>query len=146
MAIRIIVKQTPAPPSGTWESHFDNTEWQVENSPAGSGGLGTWDGAEWDATQFFGFWYGVELGELGTWVEGYRPTKLRITTTGATTNFLVKLWDTDSNEIAAMVTGYNSGDELDITFGLLDIKYLAITNDGSTGFPFSVTNIEFYVP
>lgn len=92
-----------------------------------------WDGSAWNS------WFGeTGITEVGTWVNGYRPTKMRMTYTDDDT-FNLGLYDAVGNVIASDAA-YVSGTELDITFVGNDIRFIAFT--GSTA-NLVVTSIEF---
>ena len=52
-----------------WESKFDDTHWSIVN--------GVWNGSAWDSvgSPFALIW----LQTIGTWANGYAPTKVRLT-------------------------------------------------------------------
>jgi len=85
--------------------------------------------------------YAGQLTATGDWVNGYRPTKLRITTEGVPLSKVV-LYDTGGE---AIVTEYNpeSGKEIDIPPFSVDIGSIDINGHNSEGY-FYITNIEFY--
>jgi hypothetical protein len=125
------LSSTSAAP-GSWDVHFDNTDWSVF-------GKGTWSGSQWDATTGKGG-YGVFLDQLGTWVNGYRPTKIRIThTAGVGVDIDIQLEDSNGDNIVNFVPAA-TGQEIDITFGSYDIMTLFMYGSANA---FSVTNIEF---
>jgi len=113
-----------------WVSHFDNTEWTVQT--------GSWVTDHWETS--------VEVLDLyppiGSWDDGYRPTKIRVTHSGDGVGFgtanLVIL-DTEEATIGSDYT-YVSLEEVDLSFGANDIYwvYVYLKNDGN------VTDIEFY--
>ncbi|MCK4252576.1 hypothetical protein KAX97_14100 [candidate division WOR-3 bacterium] len=110
----------------TWVARFDNTKWTADSNIS-------WDGTQWDGS-------GADpaIKDTGTWVVGYRPTKVRITFSGDAT---LHIYVIDSNEaIIANHSGVSSGDELAITFGSYDIDKISFT-DGTAAL--LVTNIEF---
>jgi len=129
MALRWIVSTTPPTPDPQWYAPFDNTYWSVSFPGA------SWDGSKWvssiSAT--------LPLTELGTWVEGYRPTKIRVTATAGTGPLQLVLADGDSNIVNE--NPYVSGTEVDITGQVSDIASLTVSASGQ---PINVTNIEFY--
>ena len=113
---------------GSWVAHFDNTEWETVFP-------GVWTGSAWsDSGVLF-----IPLTELGTWVEVYRPTKIRVTFTGGGTRDIL-LKDTENNFIAHETTA-SSEQEIDITFEGYDIEALQIQDTVGN---FTVTNIEFF--
>lgn len=125
-----------------WVVHHDNSDWTA------TGGYGSWDSgnSEWDSVNFNSIFEVVLIIELGTWVDSYRPTKVRVTFTGAT-NACLGLQDKNGDPIAeegelAVSYTYQSLEEIDIIFGSYDIEVLLIA--AANGDTFSITNIEFY--
>ncbi len=92
-----------------------------------------WDGAAWNS-----YAGGNSLQEVGSWVNGYRPSKIRIDYTDVGT-FNLQLFDTAFNVIASDAA-YVSGTELDITFVGNDIRNIGLA--GSTA-SLVITSIEF---
>lgn len=119
-----------------WVSHFDNTEW-VPQAP-----FGTWTGSAWDAG--FSVIWGVVLIDTGTWADSYRPSKIRVTFSGADTALTVVFYDaTQAVIIATEISTYSTGKELDIDWvpaePLDGFKLLFQGAEGS----FQLDNIEF---
>jgi hypothetical protein len=113
-----------------WVAHFDNSDWYAD--------FGSWSGSDWDS-EYLGINI-LQLSELGSWVNSYRPLKVRITFTGSGGS-LDLFWITDEYFTPIAVgSPYTSGTELDISFEGYDIAEILIY--GSTAF--TVTNIEFY--
>lgn len=122
--------------SGTgWAAYFDNTRWTPW------AGAWSWDGSKWvaDPTDWF-----PELGAIGGWNTGFRPTHARVTFTGSP--------DFMSIEDQAAFDHYNSGSyssgtsvALDWTdqngHEMTDIYSLTV---GFYPGARSITNIEFY--
>ena len=128
MGMKFIVSQTPEPPTGQWYTVLDNTYWSVALPGT------TWTGSSWQNLSFAS----VSLNELGSWVEGYEPTKLRVTGTGGGTLQLI-LADGSSNIVQE--NPYTSGAEIDIVGQVSDIVTIAFSCDTA---PVEVTNIEFF--
>lgn len=123
MALTFYVKADPA-----WSAYFDNTVWSANQ--------GSWSGSDWDSSG-----NSVILDELGTWVEGFRPTNIRITFTGSG-GLLSAVQGTDTGFGAYVNTSnVTSGQSLALSFSSNDI--LDIGMFGSSAF--TVTNIEFFV-
>ena len=117
-------------------SRFDNTEW--------SPGPGTWvPGDHWEPASVAGPRWVLGLSELGTWVNGFRPSYYTITLSGAT-SAATYIWDKDESTIAGNAnTSYNSGQLIPISFGVDDIGEMYIRSFISGDY-FNVTNIEFW--
>lgn len=116
-----------------WVAHLDNEDWyDYYYSLGGVDPQIVWDGTKWD----IGIWNGTALQELGTWVESYRPTHIRITYTGA---LQYKLIDAGNSDIVTK-SAYTSGQEVEISWGSNDIKRIKFYFDAGD----SITNIEFY--
>jgi hypothetical protein len=115
-----------------WISYLDDTVWTSE------GLWGSWDGSKWDS-EGAKSGHTIWLDELGTWVEGFRPTRLRVTHTKPGTIYL-RLRDAEQTGII-IITEYTSGDEIPIPFQGFDIKEIQIGTGEAD--PYSVTNIEF---
>ena len=137
MTLRFIVKQSPLPPGPEWVSIFDNTDWENSQNAA-------WSTDRWVLDLSAGTQ--AQLGELGTWVEGFRPTKIRVTFAGGYN-------DTATLEIAAGgedpliadVDNYVSGAEAALNFAGIDIWRLIVRRtEGPPAPDYEITNIEFY--
>lgn len=121
-----------------WEVHHNNTNWSATT--------GMWSAGTWESLDGY-----LELIELGTWVEGYRPTKIRITYTGDP-NTALYLRDSNNAIIAqegnTFTFTYQSLEEENITFGNYDIRKIEMYNDwgDDPDVYINVTNIEFYGP
>lgn len=120
------------PPGANWEAQFDNTIWEMEVHVSQP----TWDGSKWTITDNSD----CVLEELGTWVNGYRPTKVRLSLspTSATIGGC-QLEDTAWNWISSD-TDVTHLQEVDIAWQGADIRYFhfGINNNG-----INITNIEF---
>jgi hypothetical protein len=129
----------PIPPS--WFAHFDNSDWEIDTQGSWDAGNSEWDSQYWPP--------GIEIlsiTEIGSWASGYKPTKIRITFTGATdTAFSLK--DISSNVICSKGSGidlsYTSGEEIECDFGSGQGDIYRLEVQAGQGADFSVTNIEF---
>lgn len=115
-----------------WVSKFDNTFWEP-NTDYGCGPDTVWSGSNWNCTGGGGGEV-VCLRDIGSWVNGYRPRKIRVTSTGGATNVFFM-----DSAMSILAEGSVNA-ELDITFGSNDIHAIEIFWGGDT----QVTNIEFY--
>ena len=120
------------PDVATWVQHLDDSDWyDYYYSLGGVDPQIVWDGAKWD----IGVWNGTALQELGTWVESYRPTHIKINYTGA---LQYKLIDSADDDIVTQAT-YTSGQAVEITWGANAIKRIKFYFDAND----TITNIEF---
>ena len=115
-----------------WVQKLDNTFWEPV------GGYGAWDGTKWVDTGPSN----IVLAAIGTWANGYRPTKVRITYTSSEDEPMIFLVEALSTTI-----GGGGGPPIpavgDITFVGENIASLNMV------IPFgviNVTNIEFLEP
>jgi len=123
-----------------WEEYFANSYWEINTDF----NLGTWDAvnSEWDSETDSGVEV-LELKDIGTWTNKYKPDKIRITFTGATevTFFLI---DSDGNIIANKgALGhyiYTSGEEIELRLVGYNIDRLQLLGANV----YSVTKIEFF--
>jgi len=115
--------------SGSWEVHFDNSDWSGLSST-------TWTGSAWDSNNVE-----ILITESGSWVEGYRPTKVRVTHNGPSTMTL-KVTGAGGSPTYGEASNYVSGAEMALNC-TADIQRLYITPSGAEDF--LVTNIEFFV-
>jgi hypothetical protein len=135
--------------SPTWETRFNNTYWEADE-----GGTGTWDSelGRWDSASFANFEV-VQLVPLGTWNDGYRPTKMRIEWTPdiPISMFLYYGIFPDNDILTTNISGSYYGDVSPSGQGIFnipewfepdDMETLSLSNNKST--PFSLTNVEFY--
>jgi len=118
-----------------WMAYFDDNYWE-------SGTYGVWDALEnrWEAEPYQNF-YGIALLALPTWVEDYRPEKVKITFTGVATLQCI-MYDTEG--FPWFLIGddaITSGKELTINWQGYDIYTLTVKSYGES--VFYVTNIEF---
>ena len=84
------------------------------------------------------------LSELGTWVNSYRPTKIRVTVYSATSQTVnMLLYDSIWGDLASWEQTINGQQvvEANITFGSNDIGVLYHISDMDN--PISIRNIEF---
>jgi len=121
---------------GEWVERFDDSYWEVwPDTP-----LGSWDNPnqEWDSEESGGNRW-LYLSEIGTWVEGFRPFKIRVTFTGADSLY-ISLVDSDLNELCGEVV--SSGETINLTdHGHNIMLFGAVIGEDD----FSITNIEFFV-
>jgi hypothetical protein len=126
---RLIINYLKTP---DWTAHFDNTQWSI-------GSNGSWDGSKYTTSSDT-----LNL-DTPTFASGYKPYKIRITFTGAT-SIWVELNNTDGS--ANLFDGdeqFTSGEEKVINnYNNFDIAELDIFNYDSGDF--DVTNIEFLEP
>jgi len=99
-------------------NYFDNTYWST------SGLNNEWDGTKWQLYVVQNGSQQRSLAVSGTWYQDFRPGYIAVDYTGVALDGLM-LWDSDQNVIAGAVdSGYESGTELAITFGSLNIGWL----------------------
>jgi len=126
---------------GFWEEDFDNTYWEIDTNY----NVGSWDdpNQEWDSETAVIEYLGIS--EIGTWVENFRPTRFRLSFTGAT-GLAIGLLDANGDPIVQLgeagIYPVASEEEIEIPFGDYDIASFLLVSDSA----FSVTNIEFFVP
>ena len=121
---------------GDWVSYFDNTYWQIDSAFP----VGNWDGSKWNSEDDGGV-QACLLEAIGTWKNGYKPTRVRITLTGVSN---VNMYFVNLNEetIIGPDQLIHSGSEVTLTFpDAYDMAYMGWYLTGSS--PFSITNIEF---
>ncbi len=90
----------------------------------------------------------MDLSELGTWINGYRPTHIRITYDSTAEGNLVatSMWDKDENTIAGSASVFRaSGELIPISYQGFDIDELFMRGDVSGPY-FEITGIDFLVP
>lgn len=120
--------------SAAWQAFFDNTRW----SPS----AGSWSGSDWDSVSIPN--NQIILNELGTWVNGFRPSKIRVTHTGTSPfGYTLTLRDKNNSTIATNAS-YISATEVAITFGASDIDNLELIDNVLPFAAFKITNIEFF--
>lgn len=133
---------TPAPVTGAWVEKTDDTYWSAYQSSV------TWSGTQWEAV-----YDGVEeewksplrLEVNGVWNLSYRPTKVRLTYTAASTSWNFKMRDSWNSDLNVDVDGYESAVEANLTFfepGDIDRLYLSFI----PGIDAALTKIEFWEP
>lgn len=123
----------------SWDdSHFDDTNWELEFT-----GYGSWTGVYWDSVDVSSN-LRVYLKALDAWNVGYEPTKVRLTIGGDDTSlkFNMKF----GTQVHVMDTVYKNLEELDIdpawyTDGPLSVIQLYQFN----AWKFWLTKIEFLV-
>ena len=139
MGIHFVVEQTP---TGEWVSHLDNADWV-------SGGNATWVTDHWVFALTGGPTQGT-LDELGTWVEGFRPTKMRVTLSGNydDTGDLYLIGNGGGEEGGTIVSqvDYVSLQELDLPFTLDEDIFRLYLLMESSAYTINVDDIEFWVP
>ena len=123
----------------------DDTYWEPTNPEFDQG---YWDSTsnEWVSQSIFPtfFPHEVNIQDIGSWVNGYRPTFIKIYYTGglpATIQF--RLVDSNSQLIAISTFGYTSGDRVRVTFGSFDIDSIYMTNTWNDDVEFRIYLIEF---
>lgn len=121
----------PTPPAGC-KSYLDNTRWTATK--------GSWDNVNkmWLTEEIGGGGNIIHLTELGTWVNGYRPSTFIVTFGGAgTATTYIK--DTSVQHITTPSSGVHSGDILTFEWRSNDILYFTLSADD----PGWVTNLQF---
>ena len=85
----------------------------------------------------------MQLEEAGTWVEGYRPSQIRVTLYSATSQIVNgTLYDTSYNTVGSIsgtVDGETVLTDTTLSWSALDISLLVC----SSGEVYSIRNIEF---
>ena len=126
MGVFAIFTEKPVVPP-EWVSYFDNTYW--------TGSVGVWTGSLWQASGA-----NLEIIELGSWVEGFRPSAVRVTTNAISPTLFV--YDSSLNQIGFNAS-YVSGASMPLDFsGKGDIWKLRVLGLVATS-P-TTTSIEFY--
>ena len=116
---------------GTWVEKFGLDFWVCLSNCS-------WDGDSYNAVGT-----GLVITPTGTWAEGYRPTKIRITaTTNQVGGWTTELRDTGMATIATVLIpqGSNQTGEGDITWGAVDMLRIQDMDAPSVG---QIENIEF---
>jgi hypothetical protein len=130
MAIRFIVKETPAP--DPWVDRTDDSYWQCQSNCNG------WNGTQWSPG---GPGMVLVVKSATTWADGFRPTKMRVTGPRAYTDSVALRDGLSGNTIGAgsYTTEPSIEIDLDWQFGndMVRLDLYPFTN---------VTKIEFYVP
>jgi hypothetical protein len=131
---------------GDYEVKFNNTFW--------TDGVGSWNGSMWvsESASPGSAPHQLALTELGTWVNGYRPSRMRFTNTndpaGWSPSVNITVKDKSANTILSG-TATNPQWEWPITYSgdgaSFDIDNVFIEAVDNTDTTFTVTNIEFYV-
>jgi hypothetical protein len=114
----------------SWEDKTSDSYW----SPVP--GAAIWNGSGWDSV-----FTDASIASAGNWVDGYRPSHIRITTDPSMDGFTFDLL-TDEPEIYQSTYGVNSGGVVPITLSG-DYKIASLRVVGSM--VFSITKIEFFV-
>lgn len=123
----------PACKVTAWEDKTDNAFWED--------GIGSCENAPWTPLYDADIGYYVELNVIGSWVAGYRPSKIRVTYTGGTT-VEMGLKGADPSYIAQSLS-YTSGAEANTSFAINDIFTLLVGNKYPDQTYFEITKIEF---
>jgi len=125
-----------------WAAYFDDSDWEG------------WVGSR---TQFvannwvFDIEPGYHTGRIrpiGSWETGYRPSKIRITYTGNSSQVMYwGMYDTDGVNIVSAEYFTTSPQEIDIDFGSLDLNQLYMTweSGDNESVDINVSNIEFAI-
>ena len=123
-----------------WTSYLNNTYWQADSGEEPC--TATWNGSAWVACEYAAAnWYWCYLKVTGSWMTGYRPTKIRVTWTGGGTFEELKL-EAPNGTLVVNESAATSGTEYDIDPMGDDIYSLWLSDQG--GGAFTVTNIEFW--
>lgn len=112
--------------------YFDNTCWTATT--------GSWDSVnnKWLIEHIGNSSYAIELHELGTWVEGYRPETFIVTFEGTgTANIYLK--DTDNYNLNDPALNISSDDELTLNWYGYDIDRIVFSASAGN----NITNIQF---
>lgn len=117
---------TTEPP---WVQYFDNSDWTPYSGSA------TWVTDHWESVGAAT----IELTPIGTWANGYRPTKCRVAHNKTTLN-TVTIMDATGVTVYGQATSYVSGAWIPLTC-TGDIGRFDADNSVS----FNITNIEFAV-
>lgn len=115
--------------SPEWTQHLDNTKWTATNGA-------TWDGTKWNSADG-----SIELTPAGTWADGYKPYKIKVTFAGEAEAWIEMYNTQGSGDLLDDLNLVSSGDEVIITnYNNHDIQDLYIYVNGN------VSNIEFLEP
>ena len=123
---------TTAPPEGTWVQRF-YPQWLCSSN------------CLWDGDSFNVNGPGMYIITNGSWPNGYRPTKIRITGTSNANPWSLSLRDTSNNTIATVSLpsgGVQVQAEADIDFATYDLDMYRIYG-GAPSYGY-IENIEFY--
>jgi hypothetical protein len=117
-----------------WEEKTSDAYWTDAPDYAGhwDDGIPAWVSEDADESQF------VDIGVVGDWSVGYRPSKIKVTFIGKAETVFLILKDSNGDVIATLVN-YTSGMELPITFGDYDIARVSVSRNNT----FQITKIEF---
>ena len=114
---------------GQWIQHLDSNDWKSYFGATWNAGEQRWQGSNG---------WGIEV--IGTWSDGFRPTKVRVHWDPQPATTTLQILDSNSNYIVNYA-GYVDNQEVDITYAGYDIDILFVT--GAAAY---IWNIEFYVP
>lgn len=165
MAIKFIVKQTPAPPEPEWYTYRDQTYWKPWSAPPD---FATWTDPLTHTGSFGNGWQDFQDGlsrylileiNYAPWLSGFEPEKIRVTfgyVTELDTQILLSMTDDPSNPWGdPIVQGYASyltDDTQQITLDIdWDVSVQSrpsypkfIRAERHNGQAFNIHNIEFY--
>ena len=133
--VSLVLSFTP-PTATSWTAFFSNSYWTAL--------VGSWNVNKWDAA--LGGrpnTYKVSLAVAGTWMNAFRPTKIRVAHDFGSPCTLT-LISTGANTICTSAS-YSSGDELTLDWTNNEDIYSLTIDSGQDVSGFSVTNIEFYM-
>jgi hypothetical protein len=118
-----------------WVTHLDDTNWEIDPDESGSE---FWDGEKWDS----GVYGTIFLQVIGTWAEGFRPTRCRVSvlTTGPTNIYIYCAAGGQGSYLGIMGDGIYEF-PIGIRENNCDIHELKLWGPVAS---FYVTNIEFY--
>ena len=122
---------------GYTETYFDDNYWEVAIA-------GSWDDVnlEWDSETDGAHANDVNLMDIGTWTEGFRPDSIIVTFTGGTANKIYIYMTSSGEDINLNVTEISSGDTSPLLYPSgLDLWRATFYADDS----FSITNIVFEI-
>ena len=131
----------PSVPGG-WAQALDRNYWGSAYNSQHQTWTARWDGEKWEIQDGYAG-YGYErsmIGEVQGWTENYRPSKIRITTTGGSTPIDFDIRDIDNN-----IIGENNDcartQEISLDFTTAgDIERITTSNINESLY---ITNIEF---
>jgi phage gp46-like protein len=132
------------PPAPIWLDVTDDSYWSIHEIDMIP--IGTWDGIKWSSVsqEPLSSNQAICLDELGVWVEGYRPTKMRITFDGVATALWVELWNGEGWAYSTGAYEYTSELEVDLDWSHNhDITFLYCWSE-TVEETFNITKIEFF--
>jgi len=120
-----------------WVSYFNTDYWEPLFGEDTS-----WYNSQWQYME--GSDLGVWLTDIGTWTNGFRPSKVRVSFNqeGCSENWFVL--DDESGAGIVDAEPYTSAMEVNITWGSYNLNELKISSC-SDYYPLYVTNIEFLI-